>query len=75
MVGKVYVEEWLKDMGPKAKLLLVLATLVSAGFVIAAVVTFLRVGDWPAKYLYVAAMIWLVVVIALKRRVRLDQTR
>jgi membrane protein implicated in regulation of membrane protease activity len=62
-------------MGSKGKLLLVLAALVSAGFVIAAVVTFLRVGDWPAKYLYVAATILLFVVIALKRRARRDQAQ
>jgi hypothetical protein len=50
-----------------------LAFLASAGFVVAAVVTFIREGDWPAKYLSAAAMILLVVGVALKRRARRNQ--
>jgi hypothetical protein len=57
----------------KGKLLIVLAGLASAAFIIAAVVTFVRERDWPAKYLYAAAMIWLVVFIALRRRARRNQ--
>jgi hypothetical protein len=58
-----------------AKLLIVLAVLASFGFIVAAVVTFIREGDWPAKYFYIAAMILLVLVIGLKRRSRREQPK
>lgn len=58
----------------RAQIAVVLAILASAGFVCAAVVTFIREGDWPAKYLSAAATILLVVVIAFKRRARRSGT-
>lgn len=61
------------NLGTKGKVLIVLAGLASAGFIIAAVVTFARERDWPAKYFYAAAIIWLVVFIALRRRARRNQ--
>lgn len=60
----------IRSLDMKRKLILALVGLVSAGFIIAAVVTFVHDRDWPAKYLYAAAMIWLFVVVALKRRAR-----
>ena len=57
----------------RSQIAVVLAILGSAGFVCAAAVTFIREGDWPAKYLYTAAMILLIVVIGLKRRARREQ--
>jgi hypothetical protein len=58
-----------------AKLVIVLAILASGGFIIAAVVTFIREGDWPAKYLSIAATILLVLVIGLKRRSRRQRVK
>lgn len=60
-------------LSKRVKIVIALAFLASAGFVVAAVMTFIREGDWPAKYLSVAATILLVVVIALKRRARQNQ--
>jgi len=57
-------------LNKRIKIMIALALLASAGFVVAAVVTFIRERDWPAKYLSAAASILLVVVIALKRRAR-----
>lgn len=59
----------------KGKLILVLGGLASAGLIIAAMVTFIRERDWPAKYLYPAAMIWLVIFNALKRLARRNQAQ
>jgi len=56
-----------RTLGVTAKVLIVLAALIAVGFIIGAVVTYMRVGDWPARYLYAASLILLFVVIALKR--------
>ena len=55
--------------------ILVLGGLATAGLIIAAMVTFTRERDWPAKYLYAAAMIWLMIFIALKRLARRNQAQ
>ena len=67
--------KWLKDLGTKAKIVLILTVLVSACLIAAAVVTYVREGDWPAKYVYAAAITFLVVAIAVKPRARRDQAQ
>jgi len=57
-------------LSTRAKLVIAIGALTSTGFIVAAVVTFIQKGDWPAKYLYAAAMILLVLVIGLKRHRR-----
>jgi uncharacterized membrane protein YbaN (DUF454 family) len=64
-----------RTSGITAKVLIVVAALIGVGFIIAAVVTYVRVGDWPARYLYAAALILLFVVIALKRLGRRNQAQ
>ena len=67
MVGRTSLGS---PLSTRAKLVIVIRVMASAGFIVAAVVTFIQEGDWPAKYLSAAAMILLVLVIGLKRRRR-----
>ncbi len=54
----------------RGKVAIALGILGGLAFLLAALVTFLREGDWPAKYVSAALSIFAVMVIAVRRRAR-----
>jgi hypothetical protein len=50
------------------KIGITLVVMTSLGFLIAALVTFLREGDWPAKYISAALTLLAAMFIAFRRR-------
>ena len=55
------------------KVALVVGILAALSFFVAALVTFLREGDWPAKYVSLGAGILAAMFIARRRRIRRAQ--
>jgi hypothetical protein len=54
--------------GRRGKVAIALAMLASLSFFIAALVIFIREGDWPAKYISAGVTILAVTFIAIKRQ-------
>lgn len=52
----------------RVKVALVLGVLIALSFFVAAVVTFIQVGDWPASYVSAGVTILAAMFIALRRR-------
>ena len=55
-------------MTKRGKVAVAICVLASLSFFVAAVVIFIREGDWPAKYISAAVTILAVMFIAIRRR-------
>jgi hypothetical protein len=58
-----------QNLGSRGKIAISLGILASLGFLIAALVIFIREGDWPARYIYAGVAILSVMFLAIRRRV------
>lgn len=54
----------------RVKVALLLGVLVALSFLVAALVTFIQQGDWPARYVSVGVGILAAMFIAVRRRAR-----
>lgn len=57
-----------QSLGRRGTVAIALAILASLSFLIAALVIFIREGDWPAKYISAGVTILAVTFIAIRRR-------
>ena len=55
-------------LSPRHKVAIALCVLASMSFLIAALVTFIQKGDWPAQYIYAGLTILAAMFIAIRRR-------
>ncbi len=56
-----------QDLTKRVKVAIVLGALVSLGFLVAALVTFIQDGDWPARYVSAGIGILAAMFIAVRR--------
>ena len=54
----------------RGKVVIVLCALVALSFLVAALVTFIQTGDWPARYVYAGVLILAGIFIGIRKRAR-----